>query len=73
MREGENALLAPPEDAAALAGAITRAVHDPALRARLAAGARATAAWFDWDRIAQEYLRLFERVGRGARHVSVRS
>ena len=62
LHDAENALLAPVDDAAALAAAITRVVRERLLRDRLAAGARKTAAWFDWDRIAREYLALFERV-----------
>jgi glycosyltransferase involved in cell wall biosynthesis len=39
-RDGETALLVPPADAAALAGAIKRVLDDPDLRVRLSAAAR---------------------------------
>ena len=65
LQHGENALLAPLDDPAALAAAMAQVLSDDALRARLAAGARASAAWFDWDRIAADYLALFARIGVG--------
>jgi glycosyltransferase involved in cell wall biosynthesis len=40
LRDGEEALLVPAGDPAALAAALERLRDDPALRARLAAGAR---------------------------------
>ncbi len=44
LRDGENALVVAPGDADALAGAVRRLAGDAALRARLVAGGRATAA-----------------------------
>jgi glycosyltransferase involved in cell wall biosynthesis len=46
LREGENCLLVAPGDAQALAAAVARLAGDPALRARLVAGGRETAARF---------------------------
>ena len=65
LQNGENALLTPLDDPAALAAATIQVLNDAALRDRLAAGARASAAWFDWDRIAADYLALFARIGVG--------
>ena len=49
--DGENGLLVPPDDAAALADAITRVLHEPTASAALAQRARETvAASFDNDR-----------------------
>ncbi|MBM4422795.1 MAG: glycosyltransferase family 4 protein [Chloroflexi bacterium] len=52
LRDGENIRLVPPEDPAALAAAIRELTADPALRARLSAGALALADNFTWDKIA---------------------
>ncbi len=51
----EEALLVPPGDAGALAGALQRLLADPALRARLAAGgARAYERRFSAERFVEE-------------------
>jgi len=52
LRDGENCLLIPPGDAAALGAAIGRLMSDPDLAARLGRAARETAlAHFGLDRI----------------------
>jgi glycosyltransferase involved in cell wall biosynthesis len=66
-----HALLVPPEDPGALAGALTRLVEDRALRARLGAGARERQrAEFDidsmLDRVCQLYDRLWQRAASRA-------
>jgi len=62
LRDGENALLAPPGDVGALAQTIERVAADGALRARLAAGGRELARAFSWDGIAARHLALYEAV-----------
>ncbi len=58
VEDGVNGLLVPPGDPVALAAAITRAASDPALRDRLCAGARRTAAErLDWPAIVERLLR----------------
>jgi glycosyltransferase involved in cell wall biosynthesis len=52
FRDGENMLLAPMEDMAALADSVERLASDAELRARLEKGALALATEFTWDRIA---------------------
>ncbi len=53
LRDGENVLLVPPDDPESLAAAALRLHHDPALRQRIGAGARALAQQFTWDKIAR--------------------
>ncbi len=67
LQDGENILLVPPEDPAALAAAIRRVLEDPALRARLAAGARALAERFAWERIAAQVEEVFAALRAGRR------
>jgi polysaccharide biosynthesis protein PslF len=73
LRDGENVLLVPadalPE---AFAVRLLALANDPALRARVAAGAREWAAPFQWETIFQKLLPIYERIaaqGNKARHV----
>src|SRR5262249_5821913 len=51
FRDGENVLLAPPQDPEALAAAVETVLNDGALRKRLRAGVRTLAReWFTWDK-----------------------
>jgi glycosyltransferase involved in cell wall biosynthesis len=60
--DGENALLVKPEDPAALADALNRAIRDPALRERLGAAAeRRVRADFDHHRSIEQLSHLFGR------------
>ncbi|MBN1976943.1 MAG: glycosyltransferase family 4 protein [Anaerolineae bacterium] len=52
VRDGENVLLAPAEDIAALADGVARLAADAELRTRLEKGALTLAAEFTWDHIA---------------------
>ncbi len=64
VRDGENMRLVPPRDVGALAEAVLQVWRDPALRARLEAGARALAADFSWDRIARRSAAFLGRFNR---------
>jgi glycosyltransferase involved in cell wall biosynthesis len=65
--DGTTALGCPPNDPAALAGAIVRLVADPGLRSRLgAAGRQAALARFDRRRLAAEWIALYEGKSSGA-------
>jgi glycosyltransferase involved in cell wall biosynthesis len=55
------ALLAPAEDAEALAGALGRVVFDSALRARLREAGPARARQFTWERAAQQVLACYRQ------------
>jgi len=62
--DGENIVLAPPRDAAALAAAIRRLAVDAPLRQRIGAGAKALAEQFGWGRIAAGTLELYRKTER---------
>ena len=62
LRDGDNALLVPPGDVTALAGAVARLAGDSHLRARLSAGAHALGRQFDWPAIARQTLDLYRRL-----------
>ncbi len=59
---GDAALLVDPHDADALAGALTRALTDGAVRADLTRRGRARAAAFTWEATAEGMLRLWRQV-----------
>jgi glycosyltransferase involved in cell wall biosynthesis len=61
LRDGENMLLVPPNDAGALAEGIQRVMDEPRLRARLEQGALELAQQFTWDRIAARTAQVYER------------
>ena len=65
LREGENVLLVPAGDPPALAEALSRLARDPALRARLAAGALELGRRFDWAQITHQTLDVYRRVMGG--------
>jgi glycosyltransferase involved in cell wall biosynthesis len=62
LRTEEHVLLVPRGDVAALVAATLRLWRQPALRQRLAAGARDLAQTFTWERIAARTARFFEEV-----------
>jgi 2-deoxystreptamine N-acetyl-D-glucosaminyltransferase/2-deoxystreptamine glucosyltransferase len=62
VEHGVTGLLVPPGDAAKLAGALGALTRDAALRSRLAGAARARAARFGVDAMADAYGALFERL-----------
>jgi glycosyltransferase involved in cell wall biosynthesis len=63
VADGENGLLVPPDDAAAVAAALRRLHDDPELARRLAACGRATVAErFDGDALARRLADLFREV-----------
>lgn len=59
LRDGENMVLVPPDDAQALAAAIRTLAGSPELRRRLGEGARELSRLFDWERIAAQHLEVY--------------
>ncbi|HET8629670.1 MAG TPA: glycosyltransferase [Thermomicrobiales bacterium] len=68
IEDGENGFLVPYGDGEALAGALARVLGDDALRARLGAGALATAAGHSWAGVTRQVLALYRDLAarRGA-------
>jgi glycosyltransferase involved in cell wall biosynthesis len=64
LRDGDNALVFEPDDAAALAACVTRLAVDASLRSRLRAGGRRTAVTFPASEFA---VRTVEAIVRAAR------
>lgn len=64
IRPGENMLLAPPRDAAALAQTTAQLANDPVLRQKLALGSKQLGDLFDWDKIARGTAELYRRLSR---------
>jgi glycosyltransferase involved in cell wall biosynthesis len=62
LRNGENILLVPADDASAAAGAAERLISAPDLRSRLAHGAKELAQSFTWERIAAETAQLYSEL-----------
>jgi glycosyltransferase involved in cell wall biosynthesis len=64
VAEGQSGLLFDWADVGALAGHLRRLAEDRALAAGMGAAARERAALFSWDAAAEQYLTMFERLGR---------
>ncbi|MCP2257272.1 Glycosyltransferase involved in cell wall bisynthesis [Streptoalloteichus tenebrarius] len=64
VRDGVDGLLVPPGDIPALACALHRLVHDPALARRLARQARAHADQYTWEVLAGQVLDVYREVLR---------
>jgi glycosyltransferase involved in cell wall biosynthesis len=62
IRSGDDGLLVPVGDAAALADAAAKVMHDPALFSRMSGAARATALQYTWERVAGETAAFYERL-----------
>jgi len=64
LEHERDALLVPPADPEAMAGAIQRLLTEPGLAERLSRSARAKAEGFDWDAILPRWIDVFTQVSR---------
>lgn len=59
VRDGETGILVDPDSPAAVAEGIVRLLGDAELRRRFgAAGRRAVESYFNWDRVARDFIRI---------------
>lgn len=65
VRDGENGLLVPARNSAALAAAMGRILDDTDLRARLSRGAMAWAERFRWNTVADAFAEVLRSVAEG--------
>jgi glycosyltransferase-like protein len=66
LRDGRDCRMVPVDDPAALAAALAEVMGDSALRERLVAGGRTTAARFTWEAAAAAHERVYEEIARVA-------
>jgi starch synthase len=59
VREGETGILVDPDDPAAVAAGVNELLANPERRKQLgAAGRRAVESYYNWDRVAQDIIRI---------------
>ena len=59
VQDGYNALLVPPKDSAALAGAIQRLIDSPALRQQLIEQGKNSVQRFAWKNVAKDIMNYY--------------
>lgn len=62
ITDGEDGLLVPEGDVAALARALTKLMESPELRIRMGAAGRCNAARWDKEKTMQQWIRLFQEI-----------
>jgi glycosyltransferase involved in cell wall biosynthesis len=67
LADGDDALLVPPDDPEAMAGAVERILTEPGLAARLSQDGRRKVEQFDWDIILRQWEELLTAVAAGVR------
>jgi glycosyltransferase involved in cell wall biosynthesis len=63
LKDGHDALLVPPDDAKAMAGAVQRILTEPGLAEHLSRQARQKAELFDWSVVLPQWAELLTLVG----------
>jgi glycosyltransferase involved in cell wall biosynthesis len=63
LDDGKDALLVPPEDPVAMAGAVRRLFSEPGLAGTLSRNGRRKAEGFDWARVIPQWERLLGAIG----------
>lgn len=66
LEDGHSALLVPPRDPEAMAGAVQRILTEPGLAVRLSTNARKTVEAWDWDLILSKWKDLLREVAEGS-------
>ena len=66
VRDGETALLVPPEDVSALAEAIIRLKQTPQLAAGLRSNGLAAVQQYTWDKVGPQWLQAYANSGKAA-------
>jgi phenylacetate-CoA ligase len=69
LEHEKTALLVPPNDADAMAGAVIRILTEHGLAERLSTNARREAEKYSWDIVIPQWEQLFERVIAESREV----
>jgi len=64
LTDGEDALLVPPDDTDAMAGAVRRLLTEPGLAAKLSANGRRRVEGFDWSRVLPQWREVLSRLRR---------
>ncbi|MDB6121297.1 MAG: putative glycosyltransferase [Pedosphaera sp.] len=67
LEDGHNALLVPPDDAEAMARAVSRIITNPELAKKLSQNARVKAKEHDWSRVLPQWHDLFHSIVKSGR------
>jgi glycosyltransferase involved in cell wall biosynthesis len=62
LEHDADALLVPPNDSKAMAGAVRRVLTEPGLAERLSRNARRKAEGFDWQAVLPQWESLFAEI-----------
>lgn len=73
LSDGEDALLVPPNDAAAMTAAVERLLTEPRLALRLSGNARKKAENHDWNILLPQWKELFQSIGNPLPHAGAKT